>query len=48
MSSGYTTQDIGDCFGLHYSRIGKILRPARQTRAKAQGKTLPLRLVPHL
>lgn len=31
-SGGYTLQEIGDHFGLHYSRISKIIK-------KAKGKT---------
>lgn len=38
-SGGYTLQDIGDYFGLHYSRVSKIVRAASQVSAKAQGKT---------
>jgi len=36
-SGGYTMREIGDYFGLHQSRISKIIRPARQlgTRTKA-------------
>ena len=38
-SGGYTLRDIGDFFGLHYSRISKIVRAADAARHKAKGKT---------
>ena len=38
-SGGYSMQDIGDYFRLHYSRAGKIVRAASQTKSKAKGKT---------
>jgi len=38
-SGGYTMQEIGDYFGLHYSRISKIVRADGQTGRKAKGKT---------
>ncbi|MEA3278662.1 MAG: hypothetical protein U9Q81_25865, partial [Pseudomonadota bacterium] len=40
-SGGYTMQEIGDYFGLHYSRISKIVQAASGARAKAKGKTGP-------
>ncbi|MEA3276072.1 MAG: hypothetical protein U9Q81_12415 [Pseudomonadota bacterium] len=40
-SGGYTMQEIGDFFGLHYSRISKIVQAASGARAKARGKTGP-------
>jgi hypothetical protein len=36
---GYTMQEIGDYFGLHYSRISKIGRAEAQATRKAKGKT---------
>jgi hypothetical protein len=39
VSGGYTLQDIVDYFGLHYSRISKIVRAAGQASTKAKGKT---------
>ena len=33
-SGGHTMQDIGDYFGLHYSRISKIIRKAEQAKRK--------------
>ena len=38
-SGGYTLQEIGDYFGLHYSRVSKIVRAEAQERRKAKGKT---------
>jgi len=38
-SGGYTMQDIGDFFRLHYSRVSKIIQAADQARTKAKGKT---------
>jgi len=38
-SGGYTMQEIGDYFGLHYSRVSKIVREEAQERQKAKGKT---------
>ena len=40
-SGGYTMQNIGDFFGLHYSRVSKIIQADDQARAraKAQGRT---------
>jgi hypothetical protein len=38
-SGGYTMQQIGDYFGLHYSRVSKIVRRASHTRREARGKT---------
>jgi hypothetical protein len=38
-SGGYTMQDIGDYFGLHYSRVSKIVRAESQYRSRAKGKT---------
>jgi len=38
-SGGYTLREIGDYFGLHYSRVSKIVRAAYLVRSKAQGKT---------
>ena len=38
-SGGYTMREIGDYFGLHYSRVSKIIRAATQTTRKAKGKT---------
>jgi REP element-mobilizing transposase RayT len=38
-SGGYTMQEIGDYFGLHYSRVSKIIRAAPQVARKAKGKT---------
>ena len=31
-SGGYTMQEIGDYFGLHYSRVSKIVRAEAQER----------------
>ena len=33
-SGGYTLKDIGDYFGLHYSRISKIVRQVEQAKGK--------------
>lgn len=38
-SGGYTLQEIGDYFGLHYSRVSKIVRAARLARDGEKGKT---------
>ncbi|MEA3276049.1 MAG: hypothetical protein U9Q81_12300 [Pseudomonadota bacterium] len=38
-SGGYTMQEIGDYFRLHYSRVSKIVQAASRVRAKAKGKT---------
>ena len=38
-SGGYTMQEIGDYFGLHHSRVSKIVRAEAQVRRKAKGKT---------
>jgi REP element-mobilizing transposase RayT len=38
-SGGYTMQDIGDYFGLHYSRVSKIIRAESQRPSRAKGKT---------
>ena len=38
-SGGYTMQDVGDYFGLHYSRVSKIVRAESQSRSSAKGKT---------
>lgn len=38
-SGGYTLKDIGDYFGLHYSRISKIVHLAEQADAEAKRKT---------
>lgn len=38
-SGGYTMQEIGDYFGLHYSRVSKIVRAEAQERRRAKGKT---------
>ena len=38
-SGGYTMQEIGDHFGLHYSRVSKIVRATYQAGSKSQGKT---------
>ena len=35
-SGAYTLRDIGDYFGLHYSRISKILQAADPARPKAK------------
>jgi putative transposase len=40
-SGGYTMQDIGDFFGLHYSRVSKIVRASSHWVAKEKGKTWP-------
>ncbi len=39
-SGGYTLWDIGDFFGLHYSRISKIIQAADSAPHKEKGKTL--------
>jgi REP element-mobilizing transposase RayT len=36
-SGGYTLQDIGDFFGIHYSRVSKIVQAADVTRREAIG-----------
>lgn len=38
-SGGYTMQDVGDFFGLHYSRVSKIIQAADQARVKARRRT---------
>jgi REP element-mobilizing transposase RayT len=38
-SGGYTLRDIGDFFGIHYSRVSKIVRDADAAARKAKGKT---------
>lgn len=38
-SGGYTLKDIGDYFGLHYSRVSKIVRLAEHGPRKEKGKT---------
>ena len=38
-SGGYTMQEIGDYFGLHHSRISKIVRGGPQRGGEAQVKT---------
>jgi len=38
-SGGYTMQEIGDYFGLHYSQVSKIVRAEAEERRRAKGKT---------
>ncbi|MGB5734626.1 MAG: transposase, partial [Thiohalocapsa sp.] len=38
-SGGYTLRDIGDFFGIHYSRVSKIVQAADVVRRQARGKT---------
>jgi hypothetical protein len=40
-SGGYTLRDIGDFFGMHYSRVSKIVQAADAARRRhpAKGKT---------
>ena len=38
-SGGYTMQQIGDYFGIHYSRVSKIVRADGHMRRKSKGKT---------
>jgi REP element-mobilizing transposase RayT len=38
-SGGYTLRDIGDYFGLHYSRISKIVQAASRASGKEKRKT---------
>jgi REP element-mobilizing transposase RayT len=38
-SGGHTMRQIGDYFGLHYSRVSKIIRAADQASLKKKGKT---------
>ena len=38
-SGGYTLRDIGDFFGVHYSRVSKIVQAADVARREAKGKT---------
>lgn len=33
-SGGHTTEEIGDFFGLHYSRVSKIVRNTHQAKVK--------------
>ncbi|CAK0770780.1 transposase [Gammaproteobacteria bacterium] len=50
-SGSYTLKEIGDYFGLHYSRISKIVRTAQLARTEEKGKpqaTGTNRKVPHL
>lgn len=35
-SGGYSYQELGDHFGLHFTRIGKIVRTARQSKREAR------------
>ena len=37
-SGGYTLRQIGDYFGIHYSRVSKIVRADGHMKRKAQGK----------
>ena len=39
LSGDYTMQEIGDYFGIHYSRVSKIVRAEARVRRKAKGKT---------
>ena len=36
-SGGYTLQNIGDFFGIHYSRVSKIVQAADVARREAEG-----------
>lgn len=38
-SGGYTLKDIGDYFGLHYSRVSRVVQAAEQSRTMAKDKT---------
>jgi len=38
-SGGYTLQDIGDYFSLHYSRISQIVHAADLVQREEKGKT---------
>jgi len=38
-SGGYTMQEIGDYFGLHYSRVSKIVRAEAEERRRAKRRT---------
>jgi putative transposase len=38
-SGGYTLREIGDFFGLHYSRVSKIVQAGERARAKKNRKT---------
>jgi putative transposase len=38
-SGGYTMKEIGDYFGLHYSRVSRTVHAAEQSRPKAKVKT---------
>jgi hypothetical protein len=38
-SGRYTMRDIGDYFGLHYSRVSKIVRAGSHYSSRAKGKT---------
>ena len=38
-SGGYTMREIGDYFGLHYSRVSKIVRAGDSARSMEKGKT---------
>ena len=38
-SGGYTMKEIGDHFGLHYSRVSKIVRLGNPERWQEKGKT---------
>jgi hypothetical protein len=40
-SGGYTMQQIGDYFRIHYSRVGKLVRADGHLIQKAKGKTSP-------
>jgi REP element-mobilizing transposase RayT len=38
-SGGYTLKDIGDYFGVHYSRVSRVVQAAEQSRPMARDKT---------
>lgn len=38
VGGGYTLQEIGDYFGLHYSRVSKVVRTACEPSADAKGR----------
>jgi len=38
-SGGYTMREIGDYFGLHYSRVSKIVRATSLANSEEKGKT---------
>ena len=38
-SGGYTMEEVGDYFGLHYSRVSRVVQAAEQSRPNATVRT---------